>query len=201
MMAHGHVTAGSISNDTLWLSTTEDHHEEDHHDDDHHHGVNATLAAAGMVGVGAFVVLFSIALMAIGFYFSERKRKQEELRTKRDIVDYMSRLRTTSANKSFSDDHVVQQTGHHQSNEGQSGHWGKLAHKLELVNLDSVNLHNMINHRPESNDSHNSSSKVTPTTSKGVHHGVQHIPVRKQKLESLEEHHVDSNMENIATHR
>ena len=112
-------------------------------------------------------------------------------------MDYMSRLRTTSANKSFSDDHVVRQTGYHQSNEGQSGHWGKLAHKLELVNLDSVNLHNMINHRPESNDSHNSSSKVTPTTSKGV----QQIPVCKQKLESLEEHHVDSNMENIATHR
>ena len=67
MMAHGHVTAGSISKDTLWLSTTEDHLEEDHHDDDHHHGVNAKLAAAGMVGVGAFVVLFSIALMDIGF--------------------------------------------------------------------------------------------------------------------------------------
>ena len=112
MMAHGHVTAGSISNDTLWLSTTEDHHEEDHHYDDHHHGVNATLAAAGMVGVGAFVVLFSIALMDIGFYFSERKRKREELRTKRDIVDYMSRLRITSPNKTNSDE-VIKQNGHH----------------------------------------------------------------------------------------
>lgn len=124
------LTANMNFSDSTILPTTEDHH-----DDDHEDHANEALAAIGMVFVGAFTVVFSIGLMTIGFFFSERKRRRKELEMKHEVVDYLSKL-TTNGKSHSSQDRALEENGHNQNNEVRSGNWGKLFHKLQAVSQE-----------------------------------------------------------------